>query len=217
MTEMKKSSVWHTIIHENPVFSLYLGLCGCLAVSSTINNALGMAVCVFVVLLFSEIIISLIRKIVPNEIRIPVFIVIIASMVEVVEMLIHAYAPTLYESLGSFLSLIVVNCIILGRAESCASKNGVGTAIKDACIMGLGYFVAIMMMGIVRQVLAVGTISLNNPFTNGELFSLRIIPEAYTLKLFGTAVGSFITFGLLAGLFSYLKKKEDKKEMEAAK
>jgi len=213
----KKTSIWRRIVNENPVFSLYLGLCACLAVSTSINNALGMALSVFVVLLVSEVIISLIRKIVPNEIRIPVYIVIVATLVEIVEMFIHAYAPTLYEALGSFLSLIVVNCIILGRAEACASKNGVWTSVKDACVMGLGYFVAIMMMGITRQLLATGVISLNNPLDDTVLFSLRIIPEAYTIALFGTSVGSFITFGLFAALFAWIRQKQERQEMEATK
>ena len=211
----KKNSLFKKIFTENPVFSLYLGLCGCLAVSNNLNNALGMALCVFVVLLFSEIIISLIRHIVPDEIRIPVFIVIIATMVEVVEMLIHAYAPSLYQALGSFLSLIVVNCLILGRAEACASKNNVIAAVKDACVMGLGYLTAIVMMGLIRQLLATGCLSVTNPFNEAVLFDIRLIPDAYTLQIFDSSVGAFLTFGLLAALFTFIKTKSENKETEA--
>ena len=118
-------------VRENPVFGLYLGICSVLAVSTTINNAIGMGVCVIITLLFSNVIISLMRNIIPNDIRIPVYIVIIASLVTVVEMLVNAFSPELAESLGTFISLIVVNCIILGRAEAFASKNGIVDSILD--------------------------------------------------------------------------------------
>mgnify|MGYP003375728994 FL=1 len=156
-------------VKENPVFGLYLGMCSALAISTSLNNAIGMGLCVTLVLICSNILVSLIRKITPDEIRIPVYIVIIASLVTVVEMFVHAYMPELYTSLGVFLSLIVVNCIILGRAEAFASKNGVLASAIDGLGMGLGYTFALLLISFVREFLANMAITFYNPFNAEQI------------------------------------------------
>lgn len=201
-------------VRENPVFGLYLGICSVLAVSSTLDNAIGMGVCVIITLLFSNILVSLMRKITPNDIRIPVYIVIIATLVTMVEMLLNAYAATLAESLGTFISLIVVNCIILGRAEAFASKNGVLDSILDALGMGLGYTLAIVVMAAIRQIIGTGAISMSNPFNPAQIFfNIQLIPGDYVISLFTQPAGAFLTFGILAGLVAmYNGKKAEKAE-----
>lgn len=204
-------------IKENPVFGLYLGLCSALAVSTTVNNGLGMGACVTVVLVFSNIIISAIRKITPSEIRIPVYIVVIASLVSIVEMVVHAYMPELYDSLGVFLSLIVVNCIILGRAEAFASKNGILASAVDGLGMGLGYTFALFLISFVREFLATGGINFINPYNSAQvLFSFNISAlEPFKISLFSSSVGAFLTFACFAAFFTWLKNKPSKKEKEA--
>ena len=202
-------------IKENPVFSLFLGMCSALAVSTTLNNGLGMGVCVTIILIVCNVVISLLRKITPNEIRIPVFIVVIASVVSIVDMLVHAYALSLYDSLGMFLQLIVVNCIILGRAEAFASKNGVLASAIDGLGMGLGYTFAICLISVTREFLATMPITLINPFTNEVIFSFAPAAlEAYKISLFQSSTGSFLVFACFAALFSVLKNRKPK---EAAK
>lgn len=218
----RKENFTAGFIRENPVFGLYLGLCSTLAITTTLNNALGMGVAVIIVLVMSNIIISLIRNVTPSEIRIPVYIVVIATLVKIIQMLIKAYAPALDSALGVFIPLIVVNCIILGRAEAYASKNGVVDSAIDGLGMGLGYTVAILVMSIIRQVLATGILSLENPFDATQIiFSLQLIPEDYIISMFNQPVGAFITFAFLAaGLTAYKdaqQRKADKAEAEAKK
>lgn len=218
----RKENFTAGFIRENPVFGLYLGLCSTLAITTTLNNALGMGVAVIIVLVMSNIIISLIRNVTPSEIRIPVYIVVIATLVKITQMLIKAYAPALDSALGVFIPLIVVNCIILGRAEAFASKNGVVDSAIDGLGMGLGYTVAILVMSIIRQVLATGILSLENPFDATQIiFSLQLIPEDYIISMFNQPVGAFITFAFLAaGLTAYKdaqQRKADKAEAEAKK
>lgn len=218
----RKENFTAGFIRENPVFGLYLGLCSTLAITTTLNNALGMGVAVIIVLVMSNIIISLIRNVTPSEIRIPVYIVVIATLVKIIQMLIKAYAPALDSALGVFIPLIVVNCIILGRAEAFASKNGVVDSAIDGLGMGLGYTVAILVMSIIRQVLATGILSLENPFDATQIiFSLQLIPEDYIISMFNQPVGAFITFAFLAaGLTAYKdaqQRKADKAEAEAKK
>lgn len=210
------------LIKENPVFGLYLGLCSTLAITTTINNALGMGVAVIAVLILSNMIISAIRKIVPDDIRIPVYIVIIATLVKIIQMLIKAYTPALDTSLGVFIPLIVVNCIILGRAEAFASKNNIWDSALDGLGMGLGYLLAVLAMALIRQILSTGALSMTNPFNEAQvLFSLQLIPEDYTIQLFSSPLGAFMTFAFLAaGLTAYKNhaaKKEKDKEAAAAK
>lgn len=201
-------------IKENPVFGLYLGMCSALAISTTLNNAIGMGLCVTLVLICSNVIVSLIRKITPDEIRIPVYIVVIASLVTIVEMFVHAYMPELYTSLGVFLSLIVVNCIILGRAEAFASKNGVLASAIDGLGMGLGYTFALFLIAFVREFLANMGITFYNPFNASEvLFSFSIEAlQPYKISLFSSAVGAFLTFACFAALFTVIRKRMNKKQ-----
>ena len=217
------------LIKDNPVFSLYLGICSTLAITTTVNNAIGMGAAVIMVLILSNVIISCIRKITPDEIRIPVYIVIIASLVTIIQMLIQAFAPSLNDSLGVFIPLIVVNCIILERAEAFASKNNVLDSAIDGLGMGLGYTLAVVVMSFLRELLATGGCTITNPFNVSQvLFSFSIIPEEYTISMFGSSVGAFVTFAILAAVVALMKNKEadrialeekeaKKKEMEAKK
>ena len=210
----KKNGLGTSLILENPVFGLYLGICSALAISTTINNAIGMGVAVTIVLILSNILVSLVRNITPNDIHIPVYIVIIATLVTIVEMLMHAYTPSLYAALGEFIALIVVNCIILGRAEAFASMNPVGASAKDGLMMGLSYTLSLFVMSFIRQLLGTGIISLNNPFNNVELFSLRLIPEGFELPFMTNQTGAFLTFACLAAAVAAFKNKA---EADAAK
>ena len=196
------------LIKSNPVFSLFLGLCSALAVSTTVDNALGMSVGVLLVLLMSNIIISLIRKITPDEVRIPVYIVIIAALTKSVDLLMAAYTPDLHNSLGAFIQLIAVNCIILGRAESFASKNTVTKSIVDAISMSLGFALALTLISLTREILGTGALVLSNPFSGAQLFSLGLnegLAESLSIGLFNAPAGAFITFALFAALFAYFK------------
>lgn len=204
------------LVKENPVFALYLGLCSVLAVSNTISNALGMSVAVIIVLTVSNVIISALRKIIPSEIRIPVYIVVIATLVKIVEMLMQAYTPELYTALGVFIPLIVVNCIILGRAEAFASKNSVGASAIDGIGMGFGYTAGIFMLAAIRQLFATGALSLINPFNQAVIFDITIIPTQFTIPLFAQPAGAFITFAVLAALLEVYKQAGEKPAKKGA-
>ena len=151
------------------------------------------------------VIISMMRKIIPDEIRIPVYIVVIAALVKSIELLIKAYASSIDAALGLFLPLIVVNCIILGRAEAFASKNGVLDSALDGLGMGLGYTCALIVMSLIRQVIATGLINFTNPFTNQLIFEVRLIPESFTISMFGSPTGAFLTFAVLAAALTAYK------------
>ena len=200
------------LLKDNTVFSLYLGICSTLAITTSVNNGLGMGVAVICVLIMSNVIISLVRNITPEEIRIPVYIVIIATLVKIIQMLIEAYAPALNTSLGVFIPLIVVNCIILGRAEAFASKHGVLDSALDGLGMGLGYTLAVTSMSLIREVLSTGMINLVNPFDETQvLFNIRILPDDYVISMFSSPVGAFVTFAILAALVSVYKNHADQK------
>jgi electron transport complex protein RnfE len=184
------------IILANPVFVLALGLCPTLAISTSIDNALGMTLGVLIVLLGSNIIIALIRNFVPNITRIPIFIVIIATLVTVVNLIFHAYLPATYEALGIYLPLIVVNCIILGRAEAFASKNPVASSIADALGITVGFMLALLMISFIRQVLGTGGLSV----FGHDLFSLPGLKD-HPIAIFTLPYGAFLVIGLLMGLF----------------
>lgn len=193
-------------IKENPAFVLYLGLCPTLAITTTLNNALGMGVAVIVVLTIANTIVSLLRKVTPMDVRIPVYIVIIASLVTIVQMLMQAYTSELYVALGVFIPLIVVNCLILGRAEVFASKNKVIDSIIDGVGMGLAFTFSLVLLAGIRQLLATGGLSLVNPFNQAILFDFTIIPVEYTISLFNQPAGAFITFAIIAAVFEGFKK-----------
>ena len=177
------------IFHENPVFVIILGLCPALAVSVSLENALGMGLAASFVLVFSNCLISSIRNIVPNRIRIPCFIVVIASFVTIVELLMAAFAPQLAKQLGIFVPLIVVNCIIMGRAESFASKNRIFPSILDGLGMGLGFTLALSTIAIIRELLGSGKILGFVVFTGFPPVTIMIL-----------APGSLLTMGILIGL-----------------
>lgn len=184
------------IVISNPVFILALGLCPTLAVTTSLDNALGMSVGVAVVLLGSNIIISAIRKIVPIIIRIPIFIVIIATFVTIVNLMFHAYVPSLYESLGIYLPLIVVNCIILGRAEAFASKNPMVYSIADTLGITIGFILALLIISFLRQVLGTGSLSVFGV----NLFTLPVLGEQ-PMVMFILPPGAFLVIALLLALF----------------
>ncbi|HOC28247.1 MAG TPA: electron transport complex subunit RsxE [Treponemataceae bacterium] len=177
------------LLKENPLLTLMIGLCSSLAVTTAVSNGIGMGLAMTFVLLMSEILISLFRKIIPDSIRIPVFIIIIATFTTIVDLMMKAYTPELSRSMGVFIPLIVVNCIIMGRVEAFASKNRVGEAVADALGMGLGYTWVLVGISIVRELLGAGT-----------LLNIRIIPEAYTIGFFAKAPGGFFVFALFISI-----------------
>ncbi|MBJ6799795.1 electron transport complex subunit RsxE [Geomonas propionica] len=184
------------IIRENPLFRLVLGCCPSLAITTSVENGLGMGAAFTAVLVASNIVISALRKVIPDSVRIPAYIVIIAAFVTMIDQLMHAFTPELYISLGIFIPLIVVNCIILGRAEAFANKNPVLPSIFDALGMGLGYTLALLLVCTFREVLGAGTF-LGVPVLPGKTSAiLMILPP-----------GGFITLGCLLGLLNKLQKK----------
>ena len=192
------------IITENPIFVQVLAMCPTLAVTTSAENALGMGLASTVVLIFSNMMISAIRKFVPDKIRIPAYIVVIASFVTIVDMLMHGYVPALYKSLGIFIPLIVVNCVILGRAEAYASKNPVTPSIFDAIGMGLGFTVALFLIGAFREVIGAG-----------QILGMQVMPASYKpASIMILAPGAFFTLGGLVTFLNYRKIKKAKKNNE---
>ncbi len=184
------------IIKENPTFVLLLGMCPTLATTSSAINGMSMGLSTMFVLICSNAVISMLKNVIPDMVRIPAFIVVIATFVTVIEMLMNAYVPALAESLGIFLPLIVVNCIVLGRAEAFAAKNSVVTSIFDGIGMGLGFTLSLTLLGSVRELLGTGTI-----------FSVNIYPEEYGSLLFILAPGAFIVLGYLISIFNNIQSK----------
>ena len=186
---------------NNPSLVQLIGLCSVLAVSVTSSGALGMGLSVVVVLTLSNLVISLMRNFIPNEIRIPAFIVVIASFVTILEMVLQAFIPALYKALGIFLPLIVVNCIILGRAESFASKNGVFPSIIDGIANGLGYTLVITGISIIREFLGAGT-----------FFGMHIYPKEFAIPFFQQAPSAFIILGIFIAAVMAIKERAHQKE-----
>ena len=185
------------IYAENPVYRMALGLCPVLAVSNTVENSIGMGVAATFVLLCSNIVISLIKNWVPKKIRIPMYIVVIASFVTIADLVMAAFAPALHKSLGIFVPLIVVNCVILGRAEAFASKNSLFDSISDALGMGIGFTLALLTLGITREVLG-----------NGTFWGYPILGQSFTpILLFVLPPGAFLVLGVYLGLFNWVDKK----------
>lgn len=214
---MKKSKIiLNGIINENPTFVLFLGMCPILATSASIYSAIGMSVCVFLVLLLSNIIISLVSKITPNEIRIPIYIIIIATIVSTISMLVQAFAPGIYSTLGAYLQLIVVNCIILGRAESYASKNNVVDSIMDAIGISIGFFFSMFAVAFIRELIGTGAIAMND-LSGNEIFKLQIIPVKYAIKLFVQPTGAFLVLGVCVAAFTAIKESIESKKAAKAK
>jgi electron transport complex protein RnfE len=190
----QKQNFLKGVIKENPIFVMLLGMCPTLGVTSSAFNGLGMGVATLFVLLMSNIVVSLVKSQIPSKVRIPAFIIIIASFVTIVEMVLEAFIPFLYEQLGIFIPLIVVNCLILGRAEAFASKNNLTSSILDALGMGLGFILALTVLGTVREILG-----------SGSLFGLKFVPEnANTFILFILPPGAFIALAYLTVIFNRL-------------
>lgn len=183
-------------IKENPVFVLLLGMCPTLGVTSSAINGLGMGLATTFVLLMSNIVVSMVKDFIPDKVRIPSFIVIIAAFVTVVQLSMQAYLPALYKSLGIFIPLIVVNCIVLGRAEAFASKNSLVSAAIDGLGMGLGFSFALVILGGVREILG-----------SGKIFNITVYPENYVTLLFVLAPGAFIVLGYLIAIINQIKRK----------
>lgn len=199
------------IITQNPVLVQLLGMCSVLAITTTLFNGIGMGLSVTIILTCSNIVISLLRKVIPNKIRIAAYVVIIAGFVTMVDLLLQAFVPSLSESLGVFIPLIVVNCIILGRAEAFASKNTIGASAIDGVSQGVGYTLALIVMCIVREFLGNGTFGTGVFGADG----IRIIPEGYPALMMILPFGGFLTLGVFIAVVQYfLKKSKDKKEAE---
>jgi electron transport complex protein RnfE len=185
------------IIHENPTFVLLLGMCPTLGTTSSAINGLSMGLATTFALICSNVSISSVKNLIPDQVRIPAYIVLIATFVSIIQLLMEAYVPSLYESLGLFIPLIVVNCIVLGRAEAFASKNNITLSLMDGLGMGLGFTLGLTLLGIIREFL--GT---------GKLFGMPVYTESYGSLLFILAPGGFIVLGYLIALINKLKTKD---------
>jgi len=192
------------LVKENPTFVLMLGMCPTLAVTTSAMNGFGMGLATTVVLIMSNMLISMLRKIIPDSVRMPAFIVVVASFVTIVQFLLEGFVPSLYASLGIFIPLIVVNCIILGRAESYASKNGVLLSIFDGIGMGLGFTLGLTAIGVVRELLGAGT-----------LFGIHVLPQSYEpITIFILAPGAFLVLAALVAIQNKLKDRARKQGRE---
>lgn len=227
-----KASFLNGILKENPLLIQVLGLCPALAVTKSLETAFGMGLLFTFVLVSSNVIVSLLRKLIPEEIRTPSYIVVIATFVTIVKMFTEAFLPELYSSLGVFLSLLVVNCIVLGRAEAFAGSNGVFDSFLDGVGNGIGYTWAISLMGIIREVLGLGTLTIGKVFTFfPEPLVLPILKSTvltstgdplydYSISLFQNPAGAFIVLGLILGVMAAItnhKKAVEKAKEKAAK
>jgi electron transport complex protein RnfE len=194
----------------NPLFVQLLGLCPALAITTSIMNAVGMTMAFTFVLILSNITISLIRKIVPDEIRIPVYIIVVATFVTCVSLLMQAFMPALYDSLATFVNLIVVNCIILGRAEAFASKNKVVPSIVDALGQSLGYGLALLIISAIREIIGTQSITLSNPFDSTQSVTLNLLTE-FKISFFTSAAGAFVTMGIILAVIAAMKQAKENK------
>ena len=203
-------TIFNGIVKDNPVFILLLGLCPALAVTHTFESAYIMGLSVIFVLLFSNLTVALIKSYVPENIEIPVFIIIIATFVTTVDMLIKAYTPDLHNTLGIYLPLITVNCIVLGRALAVASKAKVAVSIQDALGIGIGFMLAISAVALVREILAHNTITIMNDLSNltGYKMIYQVLPFNLNLSVFATPAGAFLTLGFLLAIFNKIFIKE---------
>ncbi len=195
---MIKEELKRGIITENPILILALGLCPALAVSTSLENGLGMGVAATFVLTCSNVIVSIIKVLIPDKVRIPCFIIVIATFVTIVQLIMKAYFPALDKQLGIFVPLIVVNCIILGRAEAYASKNSIFNSFVDGIVMGLGFTISLCILSIIREILG-----------SNKLLGLKFIPGFQPMTLFILAPGGFLTIALVMGLVNYFRQKKE--------
>ena len=204
-----KKQLREGLLTRNPVFVQLLGMCSTLAITTSLFNGLGMGLSVTVILICSNVLISALRRVIPAQIRIAAYIVIIAGFVTLVDLLLQAYLPELSESLGVFIPLIVVNCVILGRAEAFASKNGVLASAADGLCQGVGYTAALVVMSAVRELLGSGTFGAGL-LRGGQ--GIRLIPEGFPATQIIMPVGGFLTMGLLIALYQWAMKRFEVKE-----
>lgn len=201
------------LFKENPTFIIMLGMCPTLAVTTQVVNAISMGAGVLFVLLFSNIFISLLKNVIPNSVRIPCYVVVIASFVTIVEMIFHAYLPSIYEALGVYLPLIVVNCIILGRAEAFANKNNVINSALDAIGMGLGFTMALTLISLIRESIGAGSITL---FAIGKWDGIIHVPffSQWPIRVMTLAAGALLLMGYLKAFFIWVSEKTSNKEVK---
>ena len=202
------------LLTKNPVLVQLLGMCSTLAITTNLFNGLGMGLSVTIILMCSNVLISALRKVIPSQIRIAAYIVIIAGFVTIVDLLLQAFLPALAENLGVFIPLIVVNCIILGRAEAFASKNTVVASALDGLFQGIGYTAALIAMCVFRELLGSGTFG-GGILNGGE--GIRIIPEGYPAMQMVMPVGGFLALGSIIALFQWATQRAKDKQKEAAK
>ena len=210
-----KKQLREGLLTKNPVLAQLLGMCSTLAITTSLFNGLGMGVAVTVILICSNVLISALRKVIPNQIRIAAYIVIIAGFVTMVDLLLQAFLPDLAESLGVFIPLIVVNCVILGRAEAFASKNGVAASAVDGLCQGIGYTVALVVMCVIRELLGSGTFGAGVLGENGA--GIQIFPAEYAALQMIMPVGGFLTLGFVVAGFQWLNRRLENKKKEGAK
>ena len=210
----KLSIVTNGLLKENPTLRLVLGTCPTLAVTTAVSNALGMGAAATVVLICSNFVISALRKVIPDKVHLPCYITIIATFVTLVQMIVKAYAPALDTALGVYLPLIVVNCIILGRAEGFASKNGIGASTVDGICQGIGYTLVLIVMCVVREFLGSGKFGggLLGGGALGSAPGISIIPEEFGIKVLTLPVGGFLTLGVLIAVMQWALAKSAKKK-----
>jgi len=192
-------------LRENPLLVLNIGLCSSLGVTTSIFNGIGMGIGMTFVLVMSEIVISIFRKLIPSAIRLPIFITVIAAFTTIVQLVLNAYVESLYNALGVFIPLIVVNCIIMGRVEAFASKNKVGDSILDGLGMGIGYTIVLVAISLIRELLGGGTLFA------GTALKVEVLPEAFRIGIFNSAPGGFLVFGILAACLQAYKQHQTNK------
>lgn len=205
MANSKLKTFVNGFLRENPLLVLNIGLCSSLGVTTSIFNGIGMGIGMTFVLVMSEIVISIFRKLIPSAIRLPVFITVIAAFTTIVQLVLNAYVESLYNALGVFIPLIVVNCIIMGRVEAFASKNKVVDSILDGLGMGIGYTIVLVAISLIRELLGGGTLFA------GTALKIEVIPEAYRIGIFNSAPGGFLVFGVLAACLQAWKQHQKNK------
>ena len=210
-----KKQLREGLLTKNPVLAQLLGLCSVLAITTSLFNGLGMGLSVTIILICSNVLISALRKVIPSQIRIAAYIVIIAGFVTIVDLVLQAFLPDLAESLGVFIPLIVVNCIVLGRAEAFASKNGVLASAVDGLCQGIGYTVALVVMCVIRELLGSGTFGAGVLGENGA--GIQIFPADYAALQMIMPVGGFLTLGFVVAGFQWLSRKMENKKKEGVK
>ena len=206
MANSKLKTFTNGFLRENPLLVLNIGLCSSLGVTTSIFNGIGMGIGMTFVLVMSEIVISIFRKLIPSAIRLPIFITVIAAFTTIVQLVLNAYVESLYNALGVFIPLIVVNCIIMGRVEAFASKNKLGDCVLDGLGMGIGYTIVLVAISLIRELLGGGTL------LAGTALKIDIIPEAFGIGIFNSAPGGFLVFGILAACLQAYKQHQANKE-----